>query len=113
MPFIDSKITVSLSQDKKDKIKSEFGKAISLLNKTENYLMVGIQDNYDLYFGGNKLEKGAFVAISMFGNASSDLCDKMTSEICHIFERELNIPSNGVYITYQGIKDWGYNGKNF
>lgn len=113
MPFIDSKITLNLSQDKKEKLKSEFGKAISVLNKTESYLMVGIQDNYDLYFGGNKLDKGAFVAVSMLGNASSELCNKMTGEICTIFEKELNIPGNAVYITYQGIKDWGYNGSNF
>ena len=113
MPFIDSKFTLSLSQDKKDKIKSELGKAISILNKPESYLMVGIQDNYELYFGGNKLEKGAFVDVSMLGNASSELCDKMTGEICRIFEKELNIPGNGVYITYQPIKHWGYNGKNF
>ena len=113
MPFIDSKITTSLSQEKKDKIKSELGKAISVLNKTETYLRVGIQDNYDLYFGGNKLEKGAYVNVSLLGSANSELCDKMTGEICNIFERELNISPKSIYVTYHGIADWGYNGKNF
>ncbi len=113
MPFIDSKVTVSLSQNKKEKIKSELGKAISILNKPESYLMVGIQDNYDLYFGGNKLEKGAFISVEVLGNVNSELCDKMTGEICRIFEKELDIPGKAVYVTYQGIKDWGHNGSNF
>ena len=47
MPFIDSKITVPVSDEKKEKIKSEIGKAISILHKPESYLMVGINDNYD------------------------------------------------------------------
>lgn len=57
MPFINSKITLSVTPEKKDTIKSELGKAISLLHKSETYLMVGMEDNYDLYMAGKKLEK--------------------------------------------------------
>ena len=46
MPFIDSKITVSVPQEKRDVLKSELGKAISDLNKPESYLMIGIEDQY-------------------------------------------------------------------
>ena len=60
MPFIDSKITVPVAPEKKESIKTKLGQAISLLGKTETYLMVGFEDNYDLYLGGKKLEKGAF-----------------------------------------------------
>ncbi len=49
MPFIDSKITVAITPEKKEKIKSELGKAITTLHKTGTYLMVGIEDNYDIY----------------------------------------------------------------
>ena len=48
MPFIDSKITVAVAPEKKEILKAEFGQAISLLHKSENYLMVGLEDNYDL-----------------------------------------------------------------
>lgn len=54
MPMIDSKVTVSLPQEKKDILKTELGKAVSVMGKTENYLMLGFEDNYDLYFGGKK-----------------------------------------------------------
>ena len=113
MPFIDSKITVPVTPEKRESIKSKLGQAIRLLGKTETYLMVGFEDNYDLYLGGNKLEKGAFVSVSLYGNASSYAYDQMTAEICKILSDELGIPGSNVYVTYHGVKDWGWNGGNF
>ena len=57
MPFIDSKITMTVTEEKKEKLKSELGKYITTLHKTETYLMVGIEDNYDLWMAGKKLDK--------------------------------------------------------
>ena len=113
MPFIDSKITMKLSPEKKESIKKELGKAVSILSKPESFLMVGFDDEYDLYMGGNKLEQGAYVSVSLFGNASSSAYEKMTGEICSIFDKELGIPSSNVYVTYHGVNDWGWNGQNF
>ena len=113
MPFIDSKITVALSEEKKECLKAELGKTVSILNKLESFLMVGFEDNYDLYMGGKKLDKGAYVAVSLFGNASSSAYEKMTAAICDIYEKELNIPASAVYVTYHGVNDWGWNGQNF
>ena len=92
MPFIDSKITVPVPQEKRDSLKAELGKAISILSKPESYLMLGFEDNYDLYMGGKKLDAGAYVAVSLFGNASSSAYNKMTGNICRIFESVLGIP---------------------
>lgn len=113
MPFIDSKITLPVAPEQKETIKSELGKAIAIVNKPESFLMVGFEDNYDLYMGGKKLDKGAYVSVSLFGNASSDAYNKMTAEICRIYEKELGIPGNAVYVTYHGVNDWGWNGQNF
>lgn len=112
MPFIDSKITVAVPQEKRDVLKTELGKAISDLNKPESYLMIGIEDQYDLYMGGRKLEKGAYVAISLYGSASSSAYNKMTGNICRIFEDVLGIPRSTVYVTYHEVNDWGWNGQN-
>ena len=113
MPFIDSKITGKVSEDKKENIKKRLGEAIAILGKSEGFLMVGFQDNYDLYMGGNHLEKGAFVAVSLYGEASSEAYNKMTGAICQIYQEELGIPGDKVYVTYAGVKDWGWNGRNF
>ncbi|MBE5865779.1 MAG: hypothetical protein E7292_06115 [Lachnospiraceae bacterium] len=113
MPFIDSKITVSMSEDKKTVLKTELGKAVSILSKPERFLMVGFEDNYDLYMGGQKLDKGAYVAVSLFGNASKSAYEEMTATICKLYEKELGIPGDCVYVTYHGVSDWGWNGQNF
>lgn len=113
MPFIDSKITVPVTSELKEELKSELGKLISTLGKTENYLMVGIDDAYDLWLGGKKLEKGAYVSVSLYGNAPSDSYDKLTGQICDLFAEKLGIPGDSVYVTYHPVTDWGWNGSNF
>ena len=105
MPFIDSKVTVKITDDKKESIKARLGQAVNL--------MVGFEDDYDLYMGGNKLEKGAYVSVSLFGSASSSDYEKMTGAICEILQEELEIPGDKVYVTYHGVNDWGWNGSNF
>lgn len=112
MPFIDSKISLPVSEKQRETIKTRLGKAVSILNKTETYLMVGIEDNYDLYLGGNKLEKGAYVSVSLFGSASSSAYEAMTGEICKIYAEELGIPGQSIYVSYHGVNDWGWNGRN-
>ena len=101
MPFIDSKISVKVSDEKKEVIKAKLGATMPLLSKSETYLMVGISDGYDLWMGGNRLEKGAYVAVSLFGNARPEAYE------------ELGIPGSAVYVTYHPVSDWGWNGSNF
>ncbi|MBE5912417.1 phenylpyruvate tautomerase MIF-related protein [Pseudobutyrivibrio sp.] len=113
MPFIDSKITVPVNAELKEELKSEMGKLISTLGKSETYLMVGIEDAYDLWLGGKKLEKGAYVSVSLYGNAPSDSYDKLTGQICNLFADKLGIPGDAVYVTYHPVADWGWNGRNF
>ena len=113
MTFIYSKITVELNDEKKEELKAELGKLMATLHKSETYLMVGIEDKYDLWFGGKKLEKGAYVSVSLFGNAPSKDFSTMTGQICDIFSRLLGIPGDAVYVTYHPISDWGWNGSNF
>ncbi len=113
MPMIDSKITLPVSPEKKEELKTELGKLIATLNKPEAYLMVGIADNYDLWFGGKKLDKGAYVEVSLLGSASSEAYNKLTGQICALLSDKLGIPGNAVYVTYHAVSDWGWNGQNF
>ena len=113
MPMIDAKFTVSVDDIKKEELKSEFGRLIATLHKGEAYLMVGIQDGYDLWFGGKKLEKGAYVSVSLLGNAPSKDFATMTGQICEVYSKLLGIPGDAIYVTYHPISDWGWNGSNF
>lgn len=114
MPFINAKISVKLTNEKEQIIKEKLGKAIELIEgKTEEWLMIGFEDNYKLYFKGEELEKGAFIEIKIFGQASKESYDKLTVEVCNIFHSELDIPSNKIYVVYDEVKTWGWNGMNF
>lgn len=113
MPFIDAKLTVPATDAQKEALKTAFGQAITTLHKTESYLMVAVQDNVPLWLAGRKLPKGAYVAVSLYGNARPADYDRMTGQICEILAQQLGIPGDGVYVTYHPVSDWGWNGQNF
>ena len=112
MPFIDCKLSQKLNSEQKEKLKTELGQAVRILHKPESYLMVGIKDEYDLYFAGKSLSNGAYVSISLFGSAPSQY-GEMTKAVCDILKRTLNINGGDVYVTYHEIDNWGHNGYNF
>ena len=86
---------------------------IATLHKSETYLMVGIEDGYSLWLGGKKLEKGAYVSVSLYGDAPKAAYDRLTGQICTLLGDKLGIPGSAVYVTYHPVSDWGWNGSNF
>lgn len=113
MPFIDSRLTVPVTPAQKEDLKAALGRAITTLHKSETYLMVSIEGSCDLWMAGRKLEQGAYVAVSLFGNAAPADYDAMTGKICDILQQQLGIPGSAVYVTYHPVADWGWNGSNF
>ncbi|WP_297417559.1 phenylpyruvate tautomerase MIF-related protein [Clostridium sp.] len=114
MPFIGSKVSVKISKEKEEIIKRKLGEAIQLIpGKSETFLMVGFEDEYSLFFAGERLDKGAFIEVKIFGKASKDAYAKLTAAICNIYEEELGIPQNKIYVKYEEVQEWGWNGRNF
>lgn len=114
MPFINSKVTVALTEEQREGIKAKLGQAITCIpGKSEHWLMVGFDENYSLYFRGENCEKAAFVDVKICGSSTREAYDNLTREICNIFEEELQIPGDKIYITYQEVEHWGFEGKNF
>ena len=54
MPFIDSKITVKITDAQKEELKTDLGRLIATLNKPESFLMVGIEERVRPVAGRNK-----------------------------------------------------------
>ena len=114
MPFINSKVSVAMTPEKKENVKSKLGQAISLIpGKSEQWLMVGFEDSYDLYFQGNQDAPTAFVEVKVYGGATPEVFSKMTGAICDIYQEELGIPENRIYVKYEEVANWGWNGSNF
>jgi len=112
MPFIDTNTNVHISSEKEKALKERLGKAIELLGKSENWLMISFEDECSMYFKGESSPM-AFVDISVFGKSTDAQCEQMTKEVCRIFGEELSIPADKIYVKYSGSSQWGWNNMNF
>lgn len=114
MPFIDSKVSVSISNEQEIELKSRLGKAISVIpGKSESWLMTGFEDNYHLYFKGDNSKPTAFVEVKVFGGENPSAFSKLTGEITTIFGDVLGIAPDRIYVKYEAVSNWGWNGNNF
>ena len=113
MPMINAQISTKLLPEQKQTLVKEFGKAITVMNKSESHLMINIEDEQNLFFAGNILEKGAYIEIKVLGDVNPVLSEKMTEQVCKILEKNLGINPASVYVSYFGTHNWGHNGSNF
>lgn len=113
MPFINTKYSADITSAQETDIKSQLAEAVSIIGKSESWLMVGFEPNCSLFFRGEKSEKIAFVEVSLYGEATAAAYDKLTSEICRILENSLGVPRDKIYVKYSPTDNWGWNGRNF
>lgn len=113
MPYIQTRTNCEITKEKEIKIKERFGEAISLLGKSENWLMVEFVPNCKMYFQGRDDKKIAYVDIQMFGKASKEAYNNMTRDVSEILNNELGIELDSIYISYGEHDNWGWNGSNF
>lgn len=114
MPFIDSKISIKITEEQEKELKARLGQAISIIpGKSEGWLMAGFQDDYHLYFRGENEEPMAFVEVRLFGSPNKGAFQKMTTEVTKIYGDVLGIAPDHMYIKYSATPDWGWNGGNF
>ncbi len=114
MPYISTKTNVTISKDKELKIKGELGKAIEILpGKTEDWLMLAFEDECRLYFQGDSDRNIAYVEVKLLGKSTKEAYEKLTSEITRILNQELEISPDCIYVKYEEVTYWGFNGHNF
>ena len=114
MPMIDTKVSVPISTETEERMKEQLGKAIALLpGKSEKWLMLRFEENARLWFQGNRQEPSAFVEVKVFGSLDCAACDRLTAELTRILGGELSIPAQRVYVKYETVSVWGWNGANF
>ena len=113
MPFINTKTTASLSNSKKDILTTEICNIASeCLGKGENWIMIGYEDNASLTFQGSTADI-AYIEVKTFGTPSTAGASQMTAKLSSLFERELSISPDRIYVAYFPTDKWGWNGNNF
>ena len=114
MPYIEAKFSCNLTQEKVDALKCGFGKSIECIpGKSENWLMVNIEDDKNLYFKGDNSKDSAYISVAIFGKASSDAYENLTKSICNLINETTGISPDRTYVTYREVSEWGWNGMNF
>ncbi len=116
MPFINTKATIQIDEQKQEALKAGFaGLVEECFGKNEKWLMVGFEPKTDLWFGGSKQEKAAFISVSLVGDPPSEIYETFSDRLCSLFEQELDIPGKNIYVVFQPVThtDWGWNHQTF
>lgn len=108
MPFIDARFSTPVDAKKEEIIKQKLGKAISLIGKSEAYLMVQIQGDCNLYFKGNKDADSAYFEVKLLGKSTKANYETLTKALCELASEELNINGNRVYVKFEEVEYWGF-----
>lgn len=114
MPFINTVTTKRITENERELIKKELGKLIEIFpGKSEQWLMLAFSENTPMYFRGDSSGDCAYVEVCIFGSAKDESYDLFTEKICELYEKELNISSDRIYVRYEESEHWGWNGSNF
>ena len=83
----------------------------SILNKSENFVMIKLSHSLHMYFAGTK-EYCCFIEIKSIGLLNPS---KISKPICEFFSNEMEIPANRIYIFFQDVDShmWAWNNKTF
>ena len=84
-----------------------------LLGKPESYVMVSIQPEKPLVFGGTN-EPAAFIRLKSIG-LPTERCPELSQKICSLVEHELGVPKDRIFIDFKDLERnlFGWNGKTF
>ena len=113
MPFIHTRVNRPIGQTQEKQLARQFGQAVSLLGKSESWLMLQFEDNCRMYFQGDSSKPLAFVNIKLYGGAGKEAYQQMTGRITEILGDVLSIPASCIYVEYEETDHWGWQGSNF
>ena len=109
MPFINI-LTSEKIEDKKKLIEEITILISSLTNKSKTFVMAKLEDNSQIYFGGES--PCCFLEIKSIGSINPS---EMAKPICDFIYEKMEIPVDKIYISFEDITPsmWGWNGKTF
>lgn len=114
MPYFEVQTSGRLPEAERPALRRELARIIELVpGKSERWVMVHIEDGADMSFAGDAGQPAAMVLLKTFGELDKDLYDLLTRELCASLPQLLKVPAERLYIVYEPICHWGWNGENF
>ena len=116
MPVIDTYASTPISDEAREALKAEWGRAICAVpGKSEQWLMCIFEENVPIYHAGSDAAPAAYVTVDVFsrGAVNPMVWSDMTPVICDALRRELGIDPARIYVKYGESANFGWNGMNF
>lgn len=112
MPHISTTTNLSISEPVRDTLARRYGEAITLIGKSEAWLMLSFNADVPMYFRGES-KPCAYLEVGLLGKANAQAYDSLTAKLTEIVTGELGVPADRVYVKYSETPYWGWNGGNF
>lgn len=114
MPLLSIETNLSLDDTRLTTLlAAASSRTAEILGKPENYVMVKLNTNPNMMFGGNQ-QPLAYVELKSLGLPEERTAD-FSAALCDLISEELDIPADRVYIEFKnGARHlWGWNGATF
>lgn len=114
MPTIKIQTNADIIKDRRPALLSDLSRAVAeMLGKPESYVMVILELNLDMSFGGTS-DSLAYVELKSLG-LQEDRTAEFSSRLCSLLEAALQIPKKRIYIEFASPARhmFGWNGGTF
>ena len=112
MPYLSIQTNNSVKDEEK-LVKEVSSLVASKLGKPESYVMVALQPEVTMVFGGEEGD-AVFMQLKSIGLRESETED-LSAALCEFMDKKLGIDSSRVYIEFSNVNGsmWGWKGSTF
>ena len=114
MPYLHIQTNLSVDSEKSQKLIQSASQAVAeILGKSENYVMVTLQDSTQMMFAGDS-QPLAYLQLKSLGLPESSTTD-FSNVLCGLINKKLGIAPERIYIEFSSPDRhmWGWNNKTF
>lgn len=114
MPYLLIQTNKNIAAERIQALMSKASKTVSeILGKSENYVMVAVQDSMHMLFAGTDQEL-AYVELKSIG-LPEDTSPELSQGLCTLINSELGIDSKRIYIEFSNAQRhmWGWDNRTF
>jgi len=111
MPYVSVNLSKTVTPSQAKEIKSRIAEAIVLLpGKTEDVLMVQIDDGKTIFYQGAEMDNCAYVDARIYGTCALEHKQVFTKAMYMLFEEILGIHKSKMFLSILEYDTWGING---
>jgi len=115
MPLLRLQINTAVADSQRAGLLAELSQTVAkLLSKPESYMMVVVEPETAVLFGGSD-EPAGFFEVRSLGAISAEQALAISKAVSALLQSKLEIAPDRVYSNYQGWErsHWGFNGGTF